>query len=234
MVEMKFEGVLDNVTNIVSVLKTIESIHERSFNRIELAGTYCSNQSLLSDLKTYGENLTPYSLFNFSNHFLYRSIERNALLINIKGCCLTFAYDGSREWFIHFLKKVGLYEAFDNVVIGYYDPEVEIDFQSQPHLSLTESFIKLELTKQREVIQKLVSSAAEKGEVGDFIRYGSFKTSEGEQGVGWFVTNSEYLKGSENSVVKHYFNSKENNIRINTLKEFMALSKSVNRVLRHI
>lgn len=234
MVEMKFEGILNDVTNIIEVLRAIENIHDRAFKNIDMKGSYGSTQSMLSHLKEYGENLTAYSLFNPKNHFMYRSIERNALLIDIKGYCLTFTYDGDREWFIHFLKTVGLHELFNNAVIKDYDPDIEIDFPSQPHLSLTECFIKLDSAKQREIIQKLVSTAANNGEVGDFIRYGSFKTSENEQGVGWFVTSSNYLKGVENNIVKHYFNSKENNIRINTLKEYMALSKSLNRVLRHI
>ena len=229
---MKFEGKLEDVMTVVDVISKFKQMADLSKSEM-MGGQFVGTLSLVDRLKDYGEDLVSYAYLN-KEAFIYRSIERNALLVEIKAYRLTITYVGARYWFRHFLKQVGLYELFDNVEIITYDPEEDIGFKIQPHHTVIEGFAKLPLDEQRTIIQKLVSKAAYNGEDGNFIHYGGFKTTEDEQGVGWFVIDSKYLKEDENSVIKHYFNSKENNIRVNTLKEFMALSKSIDRVRRHI
>lgn len=229
---MKFQGVLKYVRHVADVIEQLKYMHTLSTD-IKMGGTYTSDLTMLADLKNYGENLVAYSYLN-PKTFLYRSVERNSLLVEIKGYELTISYIGTRSWFINFLKKVGLLESFDNIRIDVYDSEQENYFLTKPHQHIDDTFVDLPLEEQRDVIQQLVHKATVAGETGDLIRYGSYKTNDDEQGFGWFVVNSDYLKGEENSIIKRYFNSKENNIRINTLKEFITLYKSVNRVLRHI
>ena len=54
---MKFEGILNDVTDIIEVLRAIENIHDRAFKNIDMKGSYSNTQSMLSHLKEYGENI---------------------------------------------------------------------------------------------------------------------------------------------------------------------------------
>lgn len=230
---MKFEGVLEDVENVEHVFNIINGMYRLSDPFEINIPTQFIYLRTLESLKGYGNDLTMYSKIE-SDLFIHRSVERNMLMIQSEQGILKIMYVGTQTWFIHFLRMVKLFDIFDSVTIKTFEASIDPGFVTEPHRVAVESFAKLPLDEQRTIIQKLVSKAAYNGEDGNFIHYGSFKTTEDEQGVGWFVIDSKYLKEDENSIIKHYFNSKENNIRVNTLKEFMALSKSIDRVRRHI
>lgn len=146
-----------------------------------------------------------------------------------------FLYDGSRETFVHLIDQLNLMKAFEDTAewVEYSDPICNT-LHLYPHETILQGFVKADIVVRRRLIQSYIHQLVAEGEQGDFIKYGSYKTSEGEQGLGWFVIDSKFCKDHRNELIKNYFNSKENGIRIEALKEYVALNKSVKRVLAHI